>query len=114
MQERLSPLNLEAIKEPGPLPILPDRKADLEKKALESQYERDEITKKHLNKVFIFFIWIAFIAFILVFFIRVLHFVLPDDIQWLSAEQIQGIDKLIFSGTIGGFIGRYFKRYDNT
>ena len=86
--------------------------AQYEQEAFVKKHKRDEKTKDHLHYVFVALIWVAFLSFIAVFFIRVLHFVLPDSWQWLSEDQVQGIDKLIFSGAIGGFIGRYFKRFN--
>ncbi len=86
--------------------------ASYEHKAFVKKHKRDETTKDHLHYVFVALIWVAFLAFIAVFFIRVIHFVLPEGWQWLSDEQVQGIDKLIFSGAIGGFIGRYFKKFN--
>lgn len=86
--------------------------APYEHEAFVKKHKRDEKTKDHMHYVFVALIWVAFLAFIAVFFIRVIHFVLPEAWQWLSDEQVQGIDKLIFSGAIGGFIGRYFKRFN--
>lgn len=86
--------------------------AKYEHEAFVKKHKRDEKTKDHLHYASVVFIWVAFLTFIVVFFIRVLHFVLPESAQWMSDDQVQGIDKLIFSGAIGGFIGRYFKRFN--
>ena len=46
----------------------------------------------------------------LVFIIRIIHLVLPPYILWLDADQIQVIDKMLFSGVIGGLITKYFEK----
>ena len=86
--------------------------AQLENEAFVKKHKRDEKTKDHMHYASVVFIWVAFVTFIIVFFIRVLHFVLPESLQWMTPDQVQSIDKLIFSGAIGGFIGRYFKRFN--
>ena len=86
--------------------------AQYEHEAFIKKHKRDEKTKDHLHYASMVFIWVAFLTFIVVFFIRVLHFILPETLQWMSDDQVQGIDKLVFSGAIGGFIGRYFKRFN--
>ncbi len=87
------------------------KEPNLEKEILKNQQKRDETSKNHLHYAFVCFIWVGFSLLALVFMIRVIHFILPSPFQWLDATQIQGIDKLIFSGAIGGFVGRYFKRF---
>ena len=82
-------------------------------KELEFNYEdkkRTEIVKIHFHKIFKIFIWIIFITFMLVFIIRIIHLVLPPYILWLDADQIQVIDKMLFSGVIGGLITKYFEK----
>ena len=86
--------------------------AQLEHDAFVKKHKRDEKAKDHMHYAFVVFIWVAFITFIIVFVIRVLHFVLPENLHWMTLEQVQSIDNLIFSGAIGGFIGNYFKKFN--
>ena len=105
--------DLSFIKEPLPSSeVKVDKKASLEMEKYEGSVRREEKMNEALHKVFICFTYTAFGIFLIVFVIRVLHFVIPEAWHWLTPEQIQGIDKLIFSGTIGGFIGRYFNRFN--
>lgn len=55
-------------------------------------------------------IWAAFVLFAAVLVIRVLHLVLPDHCRWLTDADIQGVDKIIFSGAIGGAVGSYLDK----
>ena len=71
-------------------------------------YRNDKL-KAVFHWVVVWGIRFAFFIFISVFLIRVLHLVLPHRCRWLTDEDIQGIDKLFFSGTVGGVIGRYIK-----
>ena len=90
-----------------------DDKSNLELKKKFSQHLRDEEIRKTLHFVFRGFIYIAAIALTTVFLIRITHLVIPECWFWLTADQIQGIDKIFFSSAIGGFIASYFSRYKN-
>jgi hypothetical protein len=110
MQELpLTQQNLDAIKEPAH-PQLNDKIARKELQKKYGEMNRSERIKNVLNWVFVIFIVIAATIAIVTVAIRLLHMALPTELQWLTAEQIQGIDKLFFSGAIGGFIGSYFKK----
>ncbi|MEJ8756376.1 hypothetical protein WG947_05185 [Pontibacter sp. H259] len=64
---------------------------------------------KSLSWIFVIFIWLVGVAFVLVVFCRLLHFVLPTGTLWLTKVQIQEIDKILFSGSIGGILVGYLK-----
>jgi hypothetical protein len=86
---------------------------DLAKQELKAQFgktNRNEKTKKILHKIFLAFVYCVSIVGIIIVCIRLIHLVINKDFQWLSEEQIQSIDKLFFSGAIGGFIANYVKK----
>ena len=60
--------------------------------------------KKWLIKWSIYALWLGVIA---MFVIRILHLLLPKDLTWLSETQINSLDKLLFSGTVGGILGKF-------
>lgn len=97
------------VQEPD-VPPPPDEKARLEQNEQYNNHKRKESARTNLHKVLVGGLWISFIGFVIVFAVRVFHFILPHCWEWLTAEQLQGIDKLIFSGAIGGFVGSYFKK----
>lgn len=103
-------MNLESIKDAN-IPA-GDIKAKSELEGIIQDNLNQQNLKNHMHKAFIGLLWAAFIAFIVVFLIRIFHLVAPSGLCWLTGDSLQGIDKLIFSGTIGGFIGRYFKRVE--
>lgn len=98
------------------IPGLPDPQID---PRATSENEKDPYTENEkirgdkLKDVFhwvvVWGIRVAFFIFLIVFLIRVSHLVLPHCWRWLADDDIQGIDKLFFSGTIGGVVGRYIK-----
>lgn len=62
---------------------------------------------KHKHIIFIgslYFLWLLAIAIIV---IRIYHFLAPTNLYWLDTDQLQALDKLLFSGTIGTILGRY-------
>ena len=81
-----------------------------EKETFRGDAKREERAKQHLHNIFICFIWIAGIVFIILFIVRMLHFILPDSMCWLSQDRIQAIDKSLFSGAIGGLIMNHIKK----
>lgn len=110
MQEQpITQQNLDSIKEPAH-PQLNDKIARKELQKKYGEMSRSERIKNVLNWVFVIFIIIASTIAIGTVAIRLMHMGLPQKWQWLTAEQIQGIDKLFFSGAIGGFLGSYFKK----
>lgn len=105
------PLDLQAISEAAPPSnIYVGNSEELERQAIEGDHKRAQQKKWHLQRIVLIFYYIAFSLVILLIAPRVLHLVLPCDCQWLTDEQIQGIDKLLFSGAIGSFIGSYLKK----
>jgi len=63
--------------------------------------------KWHTDRILILSIWSLFVVAIVVFIIRVLHFIIPDVWCWLSNERLQNIDKFLFSGAFGGILVKY-------
>jgi len=111
MQE-IKPQGLDTIREP----IQPNYNDKIAKKERQKKFDelnRSERIKNVLNWVFVYFIIIASSVAIGTVAMRLVHLALPANLQWLTTEQIQGIDKLFFSGAIGGFIGSYFKKIND-
>lgn len=102
--------NLNAIRAEAAPPLGGDHTAQDELRAKFHDGKRKERVKNVMNWVFIGFIIVASMIAVSVIAIRLIHLVLPAKQQWLTVDQIQGIDKLFFSGAIGGFLVNYFKR----
>lgn len=112
MQPSNQPLSedrLRYITEPPPL-VHNDKRARKELDAYFNEQLRKERLKDVINWLFIFFIITAAVVATLGIAIRLLHLILPESNKWLTEEQIQGIDKLFFSGAIGGLLTSYFKK----
>lgn len=72
--------------------------------------ERHEHVKQNVHRVFICLIWTVSTLAMVVIIIRILHLIMPECWYWLTTENIQQIDKFLFSGAIGGFLGRYIDK----
>jgi hypothetical protein len=62
---------------------------------------------KHTKNLTVISIWILGMAGLLLLLIRIYHFLTPICWQWLNESQIQTLDKLLFSGTLGSILGKY-------
>jgi hypothetical protein len=102
---------LDAITEETNIPEDPTSKKERDK--YYGEHKRKERFKNVMNWVFICFIIIISIVATGTIGVRIVHLILPPDRQWMSAEQIQGIDKLFFSGAIGGILVSYFKKVND-
>lgn len=57
---------------------------------------------------------LSFLGFAALTTIYVLHLVLPIDSRWLSADEVQHLHSMIFSGVVGGAIAILGKMYLGT
>ena len=64
---------------------------------------------KHKHIVFIVSLYVLMALAILVMLLRSYHFVAPLSWQWMDSEQLQALDKLLFTGAVGSILGRYGK-----
>ena len=69
--------------------------------------ENKRAKNKHRHRIFIGSLYFLWIVALIVIVIRVYHFLAPTYLFWLDANQIQALDKLVFSGAIGALLGRY-------
>ena len=100
------------IKSPDLIPK--STNGDLEEKKLYGKERRKDKEQQALHYIFLVFVWAISIVGIATIGIRIAHLALPAKFQWLTIEQIQGIDKIFFSGAVGGFIVNYFKKTSET
>lgn len=63
--------------------------------------------QKHTYKLTIVSMWLLGIMGLTLLTIRIYHFLTPVDWQWLDINQMQTLDKMLFSGTIGSILGKY-------
>ena len=95
--------NLDSIGE-----AVPADELEVTKKENEIYDELNKGSKnQHKHVVFICSLYLFWAIGIIIIIVRVYHFIASDCYQWLSTEQIQSLDKLLFSGTIGTVLGRY-------
>ena len=69
--------------------------------------EKNERSKnKHKHIVFIISLYIMWGMAICIVVFRAYHYISPISWRWLDVEQLQALDKLLFSGAIGTILGR--------
>lgn len=83
----------------------PDKKAVAEDRA----WARDQDFKATFYFIFKIFVYIASGLLVIVASVRAIHLIIPQCYQWLSEDQLQTIDKLFYSGAIGGILGGYLR-----
>ena len=66
-----------------------------------------ENKKWHLHRILIIALWAMFLIAGATLTVRAVHFILPDQWCWLTAEKLQNIDKFLFSGAFGGILAKY-------
>jgi hypothetical protein len=104
--------DFSAIQETAP-PKNADSKAKKEIDTLYGEQSRREQLKNVMNVVIIIFIIIVGVIATGIVSLRLVHLVLPPKQQWMSADQLQGIDKLFFSGAIGGILVGYIRKLND-
>lgn len=76
--------------------------------------ERNELfpeEKQHLfNWLFLAAIKVLAFVLLVMFLVRVWHFVTPFCWHWLSEPQVQELDRFLFSGVLGTLLGRNFDK----
>ena len=100
--------DINSIKEPNAFGD--DLLAKQESKNLYSKTKQQGDLQTAFHRVFIIFIYIVSVIGIFIIAVRLLHLILPSSQQWLTDVQIQAVDKIFFSGAIGGFIANYVKK----
>ena len=72
--------------------------------------EKNERSKnKHKHYVFIISVYIIWGMAIAIVVLRAYHYISPICWRWLDVDQLQALDKLLFSGAVGTILGRYGK-----
>ena len=87
--------------------VLEDPSFASEGKQMDADGRRNEATKATIHGLILILLRIAFYSACIVLVVRASHLVIPQCWSWLCEDQIQSIDKIFFSGALGGIIGRY-------
>ena len=77
------------------------------------EHFREEQIKDLTHKLLKFVIWVLFIIVGMLFVIRIYHMAVPSGWKWLNESQLNGIDKFLYSGAFGGFLGKYTNKVFN-
>lgn len=96
------------IAEPD-LPQRPRTDIDSTKESdfLSGDAKRGEQQKNAVHVMFLVLLWIVVVILVAALLTRAAHMVLPVSWQWLSNEQVQGLDKYLTSGLLGIIIGKF-------
>ncbi|OJW78661.1 MAG: hypothetical protein BGO69_01380 [Bacteroidetes bacterium 46-16] len=66
---------------------------------------------KHLFFVARISIWILYILFIVLLIIWFFHLVTPISWHWLTHEEIQAIERILYASTLISLAGKYFSKF---
>ena len=84
-----------------------DKIGKSEEKKFSRQEERTEELTEEFHRIFLRGLKYASYIIFVIFSVRVLHVIGPSWLTWLSESQINTIDHMLFSGTLGGLISHY-------
>ncbi len=73
-------------------------------------YDLGKKVKLIKHKLFVWSIIVLWIFAIVIIIVRLFHFLLPKACFWLDSSQVDQLDRILFSGSIGGFIGKYIEK----
>lgn len=102
-------MDLQNMTAPQQIPM--DRLGEQEEKLAYNRKDRDEKIRQSIHSVFRVFIWTAGLSLLALFLIKVIHLAIPLRWYWLSTVQLGGIEKIIYSGAVGAFVGGYMNKF---
>jgi hypothetical protein len=88
--------------------IPPDSQSAAEMREFEHRHQLQ--LKRHFHKLFVAGLYVAWLAAMLVLLIRAFILVAPHSWCWMDDTQVQSLDKILFSGSVGGILGRYINQ----
>jgi hypothetical protein len=111
--------NLDVIGSDALTDLQVDPESKKESQEFFGDIKRREELKQEFHDAYILLLRVAVMGFIVVFLIRILHFVLPENNAanagswklhgWLTDGQLAAIDRIFFSGAVGAFVARYVR-----
>ncbi len=114
MAKKPADQDLEIIIAPSQTAYPRDKKAEKEQDKEYNALVRDERIKNVFHWGLVCFLWVAIIVLISVFLVRVTHLIIPECKYWLTEDQLSSIDRIIFSGAIGGLVTNHLNKRINT
>ena len=81
------------------------QKVSAESKKESKKYFTD--SQAAINVVFVIAIYIVGISFVVLFIVRIMHFILPTSNHWLDPTQVENLDRFLFSGIAGALVGKH-------
>ena len=88
--------------------IPPDSQATAEMREFEHRHQLQ--LKRHFHNLFVAGLYVAWVAAMIVLLIRAFVLVAPHSWCWMDDTQVQSLDKILFSGSVGGILGRYINQ----
>lgn len=101
--------SLSDYKESTPSNLIPDQK-ETNTIDLDADAKREESKKNVVHNLFVWSIRVIWAVVAFLFVIRSIHFILPESWFWLNSDQIQSLDKFLFSGAVGAMLGKFGDR----
>ena len=79
--------------------------ADLENKALESEFNRNEVLRKVCFVCICVSIPIIAVVLLAIILVVAWHYLVPAELAWLNEEQLRPVRSFLFSGSVLGTVG---------
>lgn len=102
-EEGANEINIPPSGKLGSEPSRPDKTSHREERRINREDQREGV----IHAVFIWTIRGIAICLGIMFLVRVWHFVAPYGLHWLCPEQIETLDRFLFSGLVGAVVGKY-------
>ena len=106
-KKQLLELETALEKDVGSAQSLPlDRGATEEQQVFENRLHLRAV----FHDLFVTGLYIAWTVALVVLVIRAYDLIAPQTWIWMDEKQIQSLDKILFSGAIGGIMGKYINQ----
>ncbi len=88
-----------------------DRLANLENDRKFKDAQRGENYRTHIHRIVCVGLYIVGFIVIAMILIRSWHLLAPERIHWLSPQENQDIERIIFGSILFSVLGKYFKKF---
>jgi hypothetical protein len=81
-----------------------------EGRAKAAEIDRNDGMQTHLHRISVLGVWVIGLLIVAGVSTWLYHFIVPTDWRFLSSEQIEDLQKILFSGFVGGALTNGSKR----
>jgi len=86
-------------------------RAKLDDNAYEGEHKRREVIRKHLHWGMVGLLWLGMVSIAALLLTWVYHIVAPNSCHWLSVEQLNKAQNVLFSAILAAVVSDYAKKH---